>query len=104
MADPKYSLLIFDKPENFTKYSLLCRESTLVSNYTVRLLNVDNHENYQLKIIHRCKAGQAALADELGCNIVRLNPPICFFDLREKLLAMGYTSWAKEIHWNTVEK
>lgn len=97
----KYSLLIFDKPENFSKYTLISREAALVPNYTVKLLDIDSPNNFKLKIVHRCKAGQAALADENGCNVVTLSPPTCFFDLRERLNALGYNSWAKDIRWIT---
>lgn len=97
-----YQLFIFDKPANFEKYALLEREAALIPNYRVIKLDIDSTEAFYPKISYRCREGMCALADQNGGLVVRFNkPPISFFDLREKLLSLGYRSYAHEIHWNT---
>ena len=96
-----YRLYVFDTPDNFEKYSLLEREAQLVPNYTVVSLDINSTEAFFKKIAYRCQAGQCALVDVNGGLIVRLRPPISFFDLREKLLSLGYNTCAYDIHWKT---
>lgn len=98
----KYLLYIFDLPGNFDKYSLLEREAELVPNYTLIKLDVNSTEAFFKKIAYRCQAGKlCALTDEYGGLIVRIQPPVSFFDLREKLQSLGYLTCAEDIHWKT---
>lgn len=95
------TLYIFDKKDNLSKYSLLVRESALVPNYQVRLMDIDSVEAFQPKIAFRCSAEQCALTDVNGFFVVRLRIPVSFFDLKEMLNSLGYRSWASEIEWKT---
>ena len=98
----KYWLYIFDTPDNFDKYSLLEREAQLVPNYTLIKLDINSTEAFFKKIAYHCKAGGlCALTDQNGGLIVRIRPPVSFFDLREKLISLGYLSCAQDIHWKT---
>lgn len=100
-APEEYKLYIFDTPDNLEKYSLLERESQLVLSYTLVKLDINSTEAFFKKIAYRCQAGQCALVDVNDGLIVRLRPPISFFDLREKLLSLGYKTCAQDIHWKT---
>lgn len=97
----EYKLYIFDTPDNFEKYSLLERESQLVPSYTLIKLDINSTDAFFKKTAYRCGAGQCALVDINGGLIVRLRPPISFFDLREKLLSLGYKTCAQDIQWKT---
>jgi len=102
----KYLLFIFDTPDNLEKYSLLEREAKLIPNYTLIKLDVNSTQAFFKKIAYRCQeaalaGGLCALTDEYGGLIVRIRPPVSFFDLREKLHSLGYRRAADDIHWKT---
>lgn len=103
MREPeKYWLYIFDTPDNFEKYSLLEREAKLIPNYTLIKLDINSTDAFFKKIAYRCQAGGlCALTDEYGGLIVRIRPPISFFDLRERLHSLGYLTCAQDIQWKT---